>query len=196
MWYGEINNTDVAEHLELEKAYFTKFHKQRITNGDILGWDMWEIINPEVDVMTTTYVYVSLVKDFETIGKNTPIENLEGVSKKDWEAGLEKAMSHYTEVDPYQTAAYEKMEIKIFLSMFKDQKIRNGWALHKVLNHFGSEKLVNYITAYFYSSIQPIYEYRNVAIAMNEADTKFWKSIDAMRNLKKSHILRKVLSVR
>ena len=69
MWYGEINNTDVAEHLELEKAYFTKFHKQRITNGDILGWDMWEIINPEVDVRTKTYVYVSLVKDFETIGK-------------------------------------------------------------------------------------------------------------------------------
>ena len=23
MWYGEINNTDVAKHLELEKTYFT-----------------------------------------------------------------------------------------------------------------------------------------------------------------------------
>jgi hypothetical protein len=30
------------------------------------------------------------------------------------------------EVDPYQTAAYEKMEIETFLPMFKDQKIRNG----------------------------------------------------------------------
>ena len=95
MWYGEINNTDVAKHLELEKTYFTKFHKQRIANGDILGWDMWEIINPEVNAMTTTYIYVSLVKDFKTIGKNTPIEKLEGVSKEDCEAGLEKAMSHY-----------------------------------------------------------------------------------------------------
>ena len=226
MWYGEIKNTDVAEHLELEKAYFTKFHKQRIANGDIIGWDMWEIINPEINAMTTTYIYVSLVKDFETIGKNTPIEGLEGVSKEDWEAGLEKAMSHYIrtyevttsikgsygtqeengpsnyavinymEVDPYQTAAYEKMELETFLPMFKDQKIRNGWALHKILNHFGSEKPINYITADFYSSLQPIYESRNGAIAMNEADTKFWKSIDAIRTLKKSHILRKVLSVR
>ena len=99
------------------------------------------------------------------------------------------------EVDPYQTAAYEKMEIETFLPMFKDQKIRNGWALHKVLNHFGSEKPINYITADFYSSLQPIYESRNGSIAMNEADTKFWKSIDAIRTLKKSHILRKVLSV-
>ena len=90
MWYGEIKNTDVAEHLELEKAYFTKFHKQRIANGDIIGWDMWEIINPEINAMTTTYIYVSLVKDFETIGKITSIESLEGVSKEDWEAGIRK----------------------------------------------------------------------------------------------------------
>ena len=71
------------------------FHKQRIANGDILGWNMWGIINPKVNAMTTTYIYVSLVKDFETIGKITSIESLEGVSKEDWEAGLEKAMSHF-----------------------------------------------------------------------------------------------------
>ena len=56
---------------------------------------MWEIINPKVNAMTTTYIYVSLVKDFETIGKITSIESLEGVSKEDWEAGLEKAMSRF-----------------------------------------------------------------------------------------------------
>ena len=77
------------------------------------------------------------------------------------------------EVDPYQTAAYEKMEIETFLPMFKDQEIRKGWALHKVLNHFGSEKSLNYITADFYSSLQLIYESRNGSIAMNEADTEF-----------------------
>ena len=83
MWYGQIKTSDAAEHLQLEKDYYSKFHQQRVENGDILGWDMWQIMNPDVNDMTTTYIYVSLVKDFASIGKNTPIKSLKrGLSKR------------------------------------------------------------------------------------------------------------------
>ncbi|MCH1539266.1 MAG: hypothetical protein L7S43_04740 [Flavobacteriaceae bacterium] len=226
MWYGQIKTSDAAEHLQLEKDYYSKFHQQRVENGDILGWDMWQIMNPDVNDMTTTYIYVSLVKDFASIGKNTPIKSLKGVSQKEWDAAQKKAMGHYLktyqvvasikgsfgtqeatgpadyavinymEVDPYQTEAYEKLEIETFLPMFKDEKIRKGWALHKVLNHFGTDRPVNYITADFYDSIQTVYKTRNGAIALNEEDLKFWKGIDEIRELKNSHILKRILSVR
>ena len=226
MWYGQINSADAAEHVQLEKDYYLKYHQQRVANGDILGWDMWQIINPDVNEMTTTYLYVSLVKDFASIGKNTPINSLKGVPQKEWEAAQDKAISHYIknyqlvtsikgsygtqeakgpadyavinymEVDPYQTEAYEKLELETFLPMFKDDKVRAGWGLHKVLNQFGTDKPVNYITADFYTSLQTIYKSRNGAIALNEEDLKFWKSIDEIRTLKNSHIIRRVLSVR
>lgn len=80
--------------------------------------------------------------------------------------------------------------------MFKDEKIRKGWGLHKVLNHFGTDRPVNYITADFYDSIQTVYKTRNGAIALNKEDLKFWKGIDEIRELKNSHILKRILSVR
>ena len=80
--------------------------------------------------------------------------------------------------------------------MFKDDKVRAGWGLHKVLNQFGTDKPVNYITANFYTSLQTIYKSRNGAIALNEEDFKFWKSINEIRRLKNSNIVGRVLSVR
>ena len=64
------------------------------------------------------------------------------------------AVINYMEVDPYQTAAYEKMELETFLPMFKDQKIRNGWALHKVFESFwiGKAHKLHYSRFLFFSS--------------------------------------------
>ena len=32
MWYSKINNTDITEHLELEKAYFTNNESPMVTS--------------------------------------------------------------------------------------------------------------------------------------------------------------------
>ena len=60
LWYGKVKNENVEKHLELEEKFFSKYHKERIKNGDIVGWDMWQIVNPAANDMTTTFVYAHL----------------------------------------------------------------------------------------------------------------------------------------
>ena len=87
-------NADVERHLELEEKFYSKYHKERIKQGEIVGWDLWQILNPDVNEMTTTFIYAHLTTS--PVGGNFPaITSLKGVSSTAWEAAQKEAMGHY-----------------------------------------------------------------------------------------------------
>ena len=225
LWYGQIKTQDLDRHLTLEKNVYTKYHQARIDRGEISGWDIWQITNPDVNDMTTTLIYVHLM-DSPVGGDYPVIDALEGVSAEEWAAAQEEAMGHYLknfqvivsvkggygpqgddhpadycvlnymEVDPYRVAEYEQMELEQFMPMFKAQVEKNGWALHKVINHFGADRPVNYITADFYNDLATIYEGYNTSNPLGEDAQEMLREMDKLRTLKNAHILKRIMSLR
>ena len=108
-----------------------------------MGWDLWQITNPDVNEMTTTFIYAHLMPK-STAGGVPSIDKLPGVSKAEWENAQKEAMGHYLknyqvlvslkggygpqatgqpadyavlnymEVDGYRAAEYEAMELETF----------------------------------------------------------------------------------
>lgn len=224
LWYGQIKNEDVERHLELEEKFYKKFHQQRIASGEILGWDLWKITNPDPNEMTTTFIYAHLMP--KATAKMSPVDQLAGVSKEDWANAQKEAMGHYLknyqvlvslkggygpqatgepadyavlnymEVDNYRAAEYEAMELETFMPIHQEQGTKSGWGLHKVLNHFGAEKPVNYITADFYEDLETIYAGYNATEPMGKEGMNSLKKMDEMRTLARSHIVQRLMSVR
>lgn len=225
LWYGQVKNADVERHLELEEKFYSKYHKERIKQGEIVGWDLWQILNPDVNEMTTTFIYAHLTTS--PVGGNFPaITSLKGISSAAWEAAQKEAMSHYIknyqvlvslkggygpqatgepaeyavlnymEVDGYRQAEYEKMELETFMPIHKNQGQKSGWGLHKVLNHYGADKPVNYITADFYDDLATFFNAMNSTEPMGEDTVTTLKEMDELRRLGRSHILKRIISVR
>ena len=46
--YVTVKNEDAQAHIDSEKKYFSKLHKQAIDNGSKIGWDMWRLENPRM----------------------------------------------------------------------------------------------------------------------------------------------------
>ena len=225
LWYGQIKNEDVARHLELEEKFYKKFHKERLDRGEIIGWDLWQITNPNANEMTTTFIYAHLMPK-STGGGFPSIDKLPGVSKAEWANAQKEAMGHYIEnyqvlvslkggygpqatgqpadyavlnymeVDPYRAAEYEAMEIETFMPIHQEQGTRSGWGLHKVLNHYGTDKPVNYITADFYDKLETIYAGFNSTDPMGKDVVSTLKEMDEMRTLARAHIIKRIMSVR
>ena len=225
LWYGQIKNEDVARHLELEEKFYKKFHKERINRGEIVGWDLWQITNPDVNEMTTTFIYAHLMPK-STAGGFPSIDKLPEVSKAEWESAQKEAMGHYLknyqvlvsvkggygpqatgqpadyavlnymEVDGYRAAEYEAMELETFMPIHQEQGTKSGWGLHKVLNHYGADKPVNYITADFYDNLETIYANINATDSMGKDLVATLKKMDEMRTLSRSHIIKRIISVR
>lgn len=225
LWYGQIKNEDVARHLELEEKFYKKYHQERIKQGQIVGWDLWQITNPDVNEMTTTFIYAHLMPK-STVGEFLSLDQLPGVSKTAWENAQKEAMGHYIknyqvlvslkggygpqatglpadyavlnymEVDVYRAAEYEAMELETFMPIHEKQGTKSGWGLHKVLNHYGTKEPVNYITADFYDKLETIYASFNATDPMGKDVVDTLKKMDEMRSLSRSHIIKRVMSVR
>lgn len=225
LWYGQVKNADVERHLELEEKYYSMFHKERIKRGEIVGWDLWQITNPDVNEMTTTFIYAHLTTK-STGGGYPSIDKLPGVSASEWANVQKEAMGHYLknyqvllslkggygpqasgqpadyavlnymEVDGYRAAEYEAMELETFMPIHQEQGTKSGWGLHKVLNHFGAEKPVNYITADFYDKLETIYAGYNATDPMGKDMIATLKQMDELRTLSRAHIIKRIISVR
>jgi hypothetical protein len=98
-------------------------------------------------------------------------------------------------VDGYRGGDYEKMEGETFKSYRKGNDKLQGWALHKVLNVYGDEK-INYYTADFYASLKDIYELRENTTGYTEETIKSLKEMDKLRVLKNADIFKLVESKR
>lgn len=167
LWYGQIQNKDVSEHIELEREYYSNFWQHQIDEGNIMGWDMWQILNSDVNEMTTTFVYVTLHN--EPTFKTSALSSMKGKSSTDRKAAEKRAMGHYIKnkavttsvkggygpqlepggtpsdiavlnymvVDPYKADEYEKAELEVFMPDFKEND--------QVKTGWGLHKILNYL---------------------------------------------------
>ena len=189
MWYGTINNSDVEEHLVLEK-HFKSIWKQQKDAGLLTKWEMWQLINPSEATTETTYLYVKFYSE-ENRKNSVQLSGMpEGLDAETLEVITEKQMSHFTKiystdvsykggfnnsvegskpadyavinsmsVDWYSQANYESMELQTFMPLNKKNGMR-AWALTKVLNQLGVERKTNYYTVDFYNTLEEIYTQR------------------------------------
>jgi hypothetical protein len=220
MEYVAVKNTDVAAHIAAEKNIFSKAHKEQIDKGNKLGWDMWMIENNSYGEPNTTFVYVHFNKPGTTLTYNdsnlfsayestlhqsgyhnrivkTGQLTLGIKASYGTKAGAKPPkylVANYMTVDLYDGAAYEAMELK-----YGPNYAENGqaaWGFGKVLNRFGADQDVNYLTFDFYNSMEEILEMRNNTASFTKAQLTQWKSMDKLRTLKNSHIMTLIASER
>ena len=160
MWYGTINNSDVEEHLVLEK-HFKSIWKQQKDAGLLTKWEMWQLINPSEATTETTYLYVKFYSE-ENRKNSVQLSGMpEGLDAETLEVITEKQMSHFTKiystdvsykggfnnsvegskpadyavinsmsVDWYSQANYESMELQTFMPLNK-KKRNEGLGAHQ-----------------------------------------------------------------
>jgi len=64
-FFGTVKTANVANHIKNEKATFAKIHADRIKRGEIIGWDLWELVSPGDTKGETTLLYATVYKDGE-----------------------------------------------------------------------------------------------------------------------------------
>ena len=221
MWYGTINNSDVEEHLALEK-HFKSVWKQQRDAGLLTNWEMYQLINPHVASTETTYLYVKFYTE-ENRKKSANISGIpEGLDAETWDVIRQKQISHFTKiystnvsykggfnnsvegmkpadyavinsmsVDWYRQADYESMELKTFMPINKKNGMK-AWALTKVLDQLGTERKTNYYTVDFYDTLEELYTLRSNTSKMSKSTIDANKKMDQMRSLLSSDIFRRV----
>jgi hypothetical protein len=221
MWYGTINNSDVEEHLVLEK-HFKSIWKQQRDAGLLTKWEMWQLINPSEATTETTYLYVKFYSE-ENRENSAQISGIpEGLDAETLDVITEKQMSHFTKiystdvsykggfnnsvegskpadyavinsmsVDWYSQTNYESMELKTFMPINKKNGMR-AWGLTKVLDQLGVERKTNYYTVDFYNTLEEIYTQRSNTSKMSKSVIDANKEIDKIRTLLSSDIFRLV----
>ena len=221
MWYGTINNSDVEEHLALEK-HFKSVWKQQKEAGLLTNWEMWQLLNPNEASTETTYLYVKFYTE-ENRKKSASINGIpEGLDAETWDIITDTQMSHFKKiystdvsykggfnnsvegtkpadyaiinsmnVDWYRQADYESMELKTFMPINKKNGM-NAWALTKVLDQFGTERKINYYTVDFFDTLEEIYTMRSNTSKMNKSDVDANKKMDQIRSLLSSDIFKRI----
>jgi hypothetical protein len=221
MWYGTINNSDVEEHLALEK-HFKSVWKQQKEAGLLANWEMWQLLNPNEASTETTYLYVKFYTE-ENRKKSASISGIpEGLDAETWDIITDTHMSHFKKiystdvsykggfnnsvegtkpadyaiinsmnVDWYRQADYESMELKTFMPINKKNGM-NAWALTKVLDQFGTERKINYYTVDFFDTLEEIYTMRSNTSKMNKSDVDANKKMDQIRSLLSSDIFKRI----
>ena len=97
MWYGTINNSDVEEHLALEK-HFKSVWKQQKEAGLLANWEMWQLLNPNEASTETTYLYVKFYTE-ENRKKSASISGIpEGLDAETWDIISDTQMSHFKKI--------------------------------------------------------------------------------------------------
>jgi hypothetical protein len=221
MWYGTINNSDVEEHLALEK-HFKSIWKQQRDAGLLTNWEMWQLVNPNVASTETTYLYVKFYTEENRKNSANFSGVPEGLDAQTWSLISEKQLSHFTKiystdvsykggfnnsvesskpadyavinsmsVDWYKQADYESMELKTFMPINKKNGM-NAWALTKVLDQLGTERKTNYYTVDFYNTLEELYTQRSNTSKMSKNNIDANKKMDQIRSLISSDIFRLV----
>jgi hypothetical protein len=221
MWYGTINNSDVEEHLALEK-HFKSVWKQQKEAGLLANWEMWQLLNPDKASTETTYLYVKFYTE-ENRKKSASISGIpEGLDAETWDIITDTQMSHFKKiystdvsykggfnnsvegtkpadyaiinsmnVDWYRQAEYESMELKTFMPINKKNGM-NAWALTKVLDQFGTERKINYYTVDFFDTLEEIYTMRSNTSKMSKSNVDANKKMDQIRSILSSDIFKRV----
>jgi len=221
MWYGTIDNADVEEHLALEKHFKSVWNQQKQA-GNLSGWEMWQLINPNEASSQTTYMYVKFYTA-ENRKNNASVSGIpEGLDQAAWDLVLSKQMSHFKKIystdvsykggfnnstagsKPADFAVVNNMSVKWYKQAeYEDMELKtfmpinknNGmkaWALTKVLDQLGVERKTNYYTVDFYDTLEELYTQRSNTSKMSKSMIDANKKIDQIRTLLSSDIFRLV----
>ena len=67
-FFGTVKSANAENHIQNEKATFAKIHADRIKRGEIVGWDLWELVSPGDAKGETTYLYATVYNDIDKAG--------------------------------------------------------------------------------------------------------------------------------
>tara|TARA_A100001011_G_scaffold64900_2_gene65664 strand:- start:1214 stop:1972 length:759 start_codon:yes stop_codon:yes gene_type:complete len=223
--YVTVKSEDAQAHIDSEKEYFSKGHKAAIDNGNKIGWDMWRIENPGYRENHTTFVYAHLQDPDKAPnmgggnGDSFSENELKMVREK-WGERVVKsgfttvsykggfvpsadqepakfAVLDWMMVDPIDFYAYEQMELKTFLPMQKSNKSVKGWGLHKVISPSNNNiEAADYVVARFFDSMSDIYNMIDQTNPMSKSMRATMTKITDLRTIKRSQVLRLILSER
>ena len=100
-------------------------------------------------------------------------------------------------VNPLDFYEYEQTELKTFLPLQKANKKVKGWGLHKIVSPRNNNiDAASYIVARFFDSISDIYDMMDQTSPMSKTMLSTYKNILSLRKIKRSQVLRLVLSER
>lgn len=70
MYFGTVETSKAQEHIQNELQTFKKIHEYRMERGEIIAWDMWQMVNSGTShTNNTTFLYVTLFKDWDDFEK-------------------------------------------------------------------------------------------------------------------------------
>lgn len=108
-FYGTVKNADVENHIKNEKATFAKMHADRIKRGEIVGWDMWQMISPGDTQGETTFAYATIFNDIDKAslwGTNMSeyVQRGAGKNLTDFNAKMNSVLADYTTMNSIITS--------------------------------------------------------------------------------------------
>jgi hypothetical protein len=109
IFYGTVKNADVENHIKNEKATFAKMHADRIKRGEIVGWDMWQMISPGDTQGLTTFAYATIYNDLDKAnlwGANISeyVQRAAGKNSAGFNAKINSVIADYTTMNDVITS--------------------------------------------------------------------------------------------
>ena len=202
---------------------FARLHKQRIEDGIINGWDLWQVVNSrqtpfthvivtlvDLSKMDSLYSGVNMQKVFPDM-TDGDLENFyeENIKSRDiigdYIITTIKSISNtnsipdefmvvnFMKVKEGKFKTFENMEINLSTSTIPDEKFRTGWTLQKRIDKYGTDLYWNYLTVDWYAKYSDYIKASSMPAV--DADKNYQSMMD-IRDLRDRAVLRKVMSVR
>ena len=108
LFFGTVKNAKVDSHIANEKATFAKIHEDRIKRGEIIGWDMWELVSPGDTKGETTFMYATVYSDIEKAGLwnknfNDYVKRAAGANEAEFTKTINAVLADYTTMNDIVT---------------------------------------------------------------------------------------------
>lgn len=111
-YFGTVDSPKVKQHIENELSTFRKIHEYRMEKGEILAWDMWQMVNSgTANAKSTTFLYVTFFKDFDDFEKWEILwdERASEISKKEknkeFRSIIQSVFDDYTSISEYMVSS-------------------------------------------------------------------------------------------
>ncbi len=202
---------------------FARLHQQRIEDGIINGWDLWQVVNSrqtpfshvivtltDISKMDSLYSGVNMQKVFPDM-TNSDIETFyeNNITSRDiigdYIITTVKSISktnnipeefmvmNFMKVKEGKFKTFENMEINLTTTTMPNEKFRTGWSLQKRIDKYGTDLHWNYLTVDWYTKYSDYIKASSIPTI--DAD-KNYQSMMAIRDFRDRTVLRKIMSVR
>jgi len=111
-YFGTVDSQKVKKHIENELSTFKKIHEYRMKKGEILAWDMWQMVNSgTANAKQTTFLYVTLFNDFDDFEKweilwDERVSEIEKYEKnKEFRSVVQSVFDDYTSISEYMVSS-------------------------------------------------------------------------------------------